>query len=40
MLVTDQCKSCKPQEININALAFEQHLSDITGALDVVWRQV
>jgi hypothetical protein len=40
VLVTDQCKDCKPQQININALAFEQHLSNVSGALNVVWRQV
>jgi hypothetical protein len=40
VLVTDQCKTCKPQEININALAFEQHISNVSGSVNVVWQQV
>ncbi|EIE27800.1 hypothetical protein COCSUDRAFT_46000 [Coccomyxa subellipsoidea C-169] len=40
VLVTDDCKDCKPQQININALAFERHISSVSGSVDVVWRQV
>jgi expansin (peptidoglycan-binding protein) len=40
VLVTDTCKDCAVNQININALTYEKHLSSTTGQVAVTWRRV
>ena len=42
VLVTDTCDDCASTQLNINALAFEQHFqNDLSiGQVNVQWQQV
>ena len=42
VLVTDTCDDCATNQLNINALAFEQHFQSNLGVgqVNVQWQQV
>lgn len=40
VVVTDTCKDCAANQININALTYEKYISATNGKLPVTWQQV
>ena len=40
VLVTDTCKDCAANQINMNALTYNKYVSPTVGRKDVVWQQV
>ncbi|KAK9909331.1 hypothetical protein WJX75_000656 [Coccomyxa subellipsoidea] len=40
VLVTDTCKSCSANQININALTYNKYISPTNGQLAVSWQKV
>ena len=40
VLVTDTCKACAANQININALTYEKYVSATNGQMAVTWQKV